>query len=151
MTKAAIAQKKLMDWNWDRTMSAQELTPNELVRAVCLHIHNLQMTPAGVFGYYGANGFDCQIRFDDHGRFKRAVVENGRVLAYQAPANIEGARKLWARFARFCHYMRETRHAWEFVRRVHYADNSLEAEYRSHLTGEIRRVMELAPSGDACF
>lgn len=58
---------------------------------------------------------------------------------------------LAVRYHRFLHYMREIQPQWVVVERINYADNSIEAVQRSQLTGNTRRVMEKAPSGDACY
>lgn len=58
---------------------------------------------------------------------------------------------LAVRYHSFLHYMKEVRPRWVVVERINYADNSVEAVQRSELTGDTRRVMEKAPSGDLCF
>lgn len=61
------------------------------------------------------------------------------------------AAKVLDRYHRFFDYMTEVRHDWERVDEYHFADNSVEQLQKSRLTGETRRVMLKAPSGDVCF
>lgn len=62
-------------------------------------------------------------------RFEGGTVEH---------LDIDGAVALSHRYRAFVEYMTETRHDWEAVRLMSYADNSDEVEERSRLTGETR-------------
>lgn len=65
-------------------------------------------------------------------------------------AGISRAKAVAERYRRFCHYMRETRHGWtqDAASRTFYADNSVEIDEVSQLTGERRRKTLVAPHGD---
>lgn len=65
----------------------------------------------------------------------------------QAPF-LQKAAIFYARYRRFCLHMKETRHRWQFVSEVHFADNSVEVIERSELTGETRQRMTVCPHGD---
>lgn len=58
--------------------------------------------------------------------------------------------KLNERYKRFKHYVREVKPEWEFVKKIYYADNSVEVLERNKY-GETRQRMVKAPSGDACY
>jgi hypothetical protein len=57
---------------------------------------------------------------------------------------------LSARYHRFVGYVREVLPAWREIERINFMDNSIEAVQESR-TGERRRVMVKAPSGDVCY
>ena len=82
------------------------------------------------------------------GRFLRSYIgrtfDDDRAVSARADA-------IRDRFRRFVTYMTETRHDWEHVKDIAYADNSLAVIERSSLTGERRERMTLGPGGDACF
>lgn len=59
--------------------------------------------------------------------------------------------RLSKRYLRFVSYCREIAPRWQEVARHNYADNSIEAEQFSTVLNRTRRVMVLAPGGDACF
>ena len=58
--------------------------------------------------------------------------------------------KLSKRYRRFVNYVRETLPEWKEVRRISYADDSVEAVQQDKF-GRTRQVMVEAPHGDACF
>lgn len=62
------------------------------------------------------------------------------------------ARRIEERYNRFARYMREDRHGWTRTGRgTAWADNSVDVEEISALTGERRNVQVTPPHGDVCF
>ncbi len=59
--------------------------------------------------------------------------------------------RLASRYIRFVRWMREDRHAWQQIREIHYADNSVAVVERSRLTGENRYRTVVWPGGDVCY
>lgn len=78
----------------------------------------------------------------------RGMTSSGRMVPAQ---NLVKAVELLRRYKEFCRYMRETRHSWQKVDEIHWADNSVDVVEVSQLTGEERRRMVVAPGGDVCF
>lgn len=54
------------------------------------------------------------------------------------------------RYKRFVYYCREIKPQWSEVKKVYYADNSVESVQVSN-TGVRREVLVVGPSGDVCF
>jgi hypothetical protein len=54
------------------------------------------------------------------------------------------------RYRRFCRYVEETKPQWREMRKIFYADNSIEVVEASN-DGRMRQRMVEAPHGDACF
>ena len=61
------------------------------------------------------------------------------------------AKTLVDRFHQYKHYMTEVYPRWEFVERIHWADNSIERYEYSPVLDKKRMVREVAPHGDICF
>lgn len=62
-------------------------------------------------------------------------------------------KRYCARYVSFSTWMTETRHRWtpDPASTVYWADNSIDVEEVSQLTGERRRVQKVGPHGDLCF
>ena len=58
--------------------------------------------------------------------------------------------KLTKRYRKFCYHVKEVSPKWKTINKIHFADNSVEAEQQDKY-GNIRRIMETAPHGDVCF
>lgn len=89
-------------------------------------------------------------RYEDLGDGVRYVTNCSEIAAVTNPL-LARVRRLLQRHAQFVRFMRETRHAWSEVDRIHFADNSIEVIERSARTGETRQRMLIGPGGDACF
>jgi hypothetical protein len=57
---------------------------------------------------------------------------------------------LLKRYQKFCHYIKEIAPQWKKVDTIFYADNSTE-EIQMDILGNTRKVMVVAPHGDACY
>lgn len=139
LRKGDAAMRALDAWLFDNAGTVRQLTPVELFRVyVCRE-------SAGRPPLMRSHAWFSEYAFTYHALYH---VRNGRCIM---PGDLKAAGKLAERYGRFVHFMTEVRHAWQYVERVHYADNSIERTERSLLTGETRYVQELAPGGDACF
>lgn len=58
--------------------------------------------------------------------------------------------RLYQRWKRYCHYVREVKPEWRDTRQIHYMDNSLVQE-QVDKDGNYREVELVGPGGDACF
>lgn len=153
--KDQISHAATFDWgkDWGGVDGAPEPTAGQIVRSVATSgWAGHQRTYREVSSARIRNGYsDGWVRFTrpatftDHG--DGAKSGHGS----QTMANRERAADLADRYGRFCQYMKEARHGWEEGRKVHYADNSVEVEERSQLTGEIRTRVLVHPGGDVCY
>ena len=134
---------------------APQPTANQLIRSVLNHLVNgYPNDPYLGFSLYGGNAFELVLGWSHtHAldKVRRPLRDAGRVVGYEYAANLDRAKRLWSRYARFCQYMTETRHNWQSRGLHHYMDNSVEEELVSSLTGQVIRRMVTAPSGDVCF
>ena len=152
-SKAAAAGQICREWSWDwnTPRTSREPSAKEILRGIAAagwsgHQRSVREI-SDVDLYMRAGGF--------RGYRPETVTEHakgsksGHGTAWMV--NIDGAKKLALRYRRFCHYVTEIKPEWNFVQRLHFADNSIEREERSALTGKIRRIMELGPGGDLCY
>lgn len=105
---------------------------------------------ACTFDLADAAGYVIPWKTDEHGTRGRSADRIAFKIANAAQARIKALVK---RYKRFAHHMKEVRHNWQQDEssRASYADNSVEIDEVSQLTGERRRVFLVQPHGDACF
>ena len=152
-TKIQRAEHACFHWayDWGGVKNAPEPTPKEILRAIAAkgwsgHRRTVAcVTNLRLYANVGSFALARPARVVDHGDGCRGGYGSIQML------NVARAERLVGRYQRFHSYMTETRHAWQFVRDVYYADNSTEREERSVLTGQVRRRQITAPSGDLCF
>lgn len=111
---------------------------------------------------HGIGGRPYPTRFDDKwlGRDGERYADYGLIDSFcrwKFTAEHKSAmRRAQQRYVEIIHYLREVEPEWRPDTRssatgeVHYADNSIE-RHEVNKYGQRRRIMVLAPSGDACF
>ena len=160
--ESSIAEKKraAKTWagymafkNWEgecfidpATRTAPRPTPGQCIRAIAVAT-NHSSYPADIRRVYKAAPYEINM---SRPQFATYDGRGGAVIGYERLDNAK-IQTLIDRYRRFCRWMEEDRHQWEYVTTTHYMDNSIEVTERSRLTGQTRNRMTLGPGGDACF
>jgi hypothetical protein len=91
-----------------------------------------------------ANGWDYGVQRQTQHRLGALKITAEEWITFKAYCG---------RYVRFCRHMKELRHRWtkDPASTIYYADNSVDVEEVSQLTGERRRKQVVGPHGDLCF